>query len=112
MELSKEGHEQAVALIESFKDKLKEAADLAIRDLYCDILPFIEGDAWTNFKNHMLDRLQDYPSLCKFDAERVRKAILTKHKDKILDDVLKDLIKENEQLKARNQELLDQLSRR
>lgn len=103
--LSEAGEQEAVRLIESFKDKLKEAANLVIRDLYCDLLPHIESDAWLNFRNQLLDRLQDYPSLLNYDAEKVRKAILEKHRDAIIDGINADLLKENEQLKARIVEL-------
>ena len=109
--LSEAGEQEAIRLIASFKDRLKIAADEAIRDLYCDILPFIEGDAWMNFRNHALQHLQDYPSLCDFDAEKVRKAILAKHREAIIVDLNEDLLKKIAELKARIHNLQEQLGR-
>ena len=111
-ELSEAGHEQALALVESFKDKIKEAANLVIRDLYCDITPHIESDAWLNFRIHVIDHIQDYPSLCGFDAQKVREAILEKHRDAIISDINSDLLKENKQLKESNDRLQNSILNR
>lgn len=109
--LSEAGEQEAMRLIASFKDSLRIKAEEAIRDLYCDILPYIEGDAWMNFRNHALQHLQDYPSLCDFDAEKIRKAILAKHRDQIIADLNTDLQKEVAELKERVTYLQERLGR-
>jgi len=53
-ELSEQGNIEAVKLIEKFKKQLSKAADEAIGDLYCDVIPHIESDSWSNFRNDIV----------------------------------------------------------
>ena len=54
-ELTNPGSQAAQALIDKFKVELHKAAEpiieKIIRDMYCDIVPHIESDSWTNYRN-------------------------------------------------------------
>ena len=103
-ELPEEGAEEAVRLIECFKEKLKAAADEAISDLYCHILPTIESDAWTNMRNILLDRICDYSNSrthSSVDYKRIREAIFHEFRDEIIADLNQDLLDEIASLKRR-----------
>ena len=101
-ELSEGGAEEARALIDRFKVALKAAADEAIDGLYCDIVPHIESDSWTNYRNDLMDGFRNYdnrkvqnPS----DFKEIRQQIYKDFRDEIIDDLNQDMVKEIEGLK-------------
>ena len=101
-DLPEVGEEQAVALIEAFKVKLAEAATEAIGDLYTDIVPHIESDAWGNFRNDLMAGLCDYGNrkhMAEYDFKKIRRAIFEEFHDEIIDDLNADMVKEIKELK-------------
>lgn len=103
-ELSEKGKQQAIVLIEKFKSQMKYESEKIIQDFYCDILPFIEQDGWTNFKACILDELCDYKNnkLYVDDYKKIRHAIYNENKDQIVKELNQDLLKDIEDL---NEEL-------
>jgi len=95
--------EEAVKLIESFKAEIAKAGERCVRDFYCDILPFIETDAWSNFRQALLDALCDYKNRHsnKYDFKKIREAIYKQFREEIIEDLNADLVKEVEELKQR-----------
>jgi hypothetical protein len=94
--------DEATALIEEFKTKLKKAADEAIGDLYSGILPWIESDSWGNFRNQIMEGLKNYQNRkihADYDFKEIRQAILANHREDIVKDLNQDLVKEIEKLK-------------
>ena len=100
--LAEAGEGEAQELIDKFKEAITAAADLAIGDLYCDILPWIEGDSWTNFRNKILDGLCDYKNASTYfyDFKKIRKAIFEEYREDIIKDLNQDMVKEIETLKS------------
>lgn len=95
--LPEEGQREAEKLVEAFKILLTKAADEAIRDLYCNILPYIESDAWSNFRNEMMDGFTNYANRKiqgEYDFKKIRQAILKEHRGDIIKDLNRDLIEE------------------
>jgi hypothetical protein len=58
--LSEEGKEQAARLIEDFKKAMANAAEEALASLYSDVMPYIEGDSWSNFRRDAINQLKGY----------------------------------------------------
>jgi len=111
-ELSEAAREEAVQLIESFKEKLKKVAEEIIGDLYCDILPYIESDSWTNFRNDLLDGFLNYNNRKiqgEYDFAKIRRAIFEEYRNEIIKDLNQDLLKENEELKKEVKRLREEL---
>jgi hypothetical protein len=101
-ELPADGEQEAIKLIESFKEKLKAAADEAIGDLYSDIMPHIESDSWFNFQNDVLSGLKDYSDRkvrARYDFKQIRKQILDEYRSELVEDLNQDHLYEIEQLK-------------
>ena len=100
-ELSDQGRTDAIALIEAFKKSMAKVADDALSDLYCDVLPHIETDAWTNFKNMLLDGLCDYGNRKKYpyDFKKIRTAIFEQFREEIIADLNQDMVEEIASLK-------------
>jgi len=101
-ELPEGGDEEVVALVERFKDVLKKAADDVIGDLYVDIAPHIQSDAWTNFRNDLMDGLRNYRNRkmqASHDFKQIRAAIYKEFREEIIADLNQDLMEEVESLK-------------
>lgn len=102
--LSEEGQKEAQELINSFKEKLKLAADEAIGDLYCHVAHYIESDSWGNFTQQLLDGFKNYNNRKiqgKYDFDEIRKAIFKEYREELIPDLNQDLVKENKDLKDR-----------
>jgi len=102
-ELSEQGNIEAVKLIEKFKKDLVKAADEAIGDLYCEIIPHIESDSWSNFRNDLMDGFKNYGHRkiqSPYDFKEIRQQIYNDFREDIIPDLNQDLVEENEKLKA------------
>ena len=102
-ELTEEGKQEAVALIESFKVAVSRAAEEVIGNLYADILPYIETDSWTNYRNELMDGLRNYNNRkiqAQYDFKKIRQAILEEHREDIIADLNQDMVEEIYTLKA------------
>jgi len=108
-ELSKEAANEAQELINNFKKQLIVAADEAIGNLYCDILPYIESDSWTNFRNDLMDGFKNYNNKkiqSASDFKEIRQAILVNHREDIINDLNQDMLKEIADLKQQVEDLM------
>jgi len=108
-ELSKEAANEAQELINNFKKQLIVAADEAIGNLYCDILPYIESDSWTNFRNDLMDGFKNYNNKkiqSASDFKEIRQAILANHREDIINDLNQDMLKEIADLKQQVEDLM------
>lgn len=102
-ELTEAGKQEAVELIESFKVALKKAAEEVISDLHCDIVPYIESDSWTNFRNELMSGLTNYPNRRiqgEYDFEKIRQQIFEDFREEIIKDLDQDNLKRIEELTA------------
>ncbi len=96
-ELTEAGQKEAQALIDKFRDILKKEAKDAMEnimgDFYCDIVPYIESDSWTNFKNDMMDGFKNYDNKRiqgEYEFKEIRKSIFKEFKDEIIKDLNQD----------------------
>lgn len=100
--LTPEAEKQAMELIERFKKEILKACEGVLSDLYCDMLPWIDSNAWTNFRNEVVEGFQGYnkKTIGEYDIDEMRKAIYKKHKEEIIKDLNQDLVEENKKLKS------------
>lgn len=94
-DLAPGGAEEAQALVDAFKIKLTKAAEEAISNLYTDIIPHIESDAWTNFRHDILSGIKNYRNRkiqSPYDFKEIRQAILRLHRDEIVNDLNQDML--------------------
>ena len=100
--LSEEREKQAGELLEKFKQKIKteinKISEEVISDLYVNILPFIESDAWCNMKSTLLREIEDYKNSGSWEMKKIRDKIFKEHYNEIIKDVNNDLLQENIQL--------------
>lgn len=100
--LSEEAQKEAILLIENFKKEISKAAEDTIGRLYTDVMPYIESDTWTNFRNELMDGFKNYQNSKiqgEYDFKEIRRKIFEEYRSEIIEDLNKDLIEENENLK-------------
>ena len=101
-ELQDAANNEAVALVEKFKESLKKAANDTIATLYVDIMPFIESDSWFNFRSQIMDGFKDYSNAkiaLSYDFKVIRRKMFEDYKSEIIEDLNQDILEENEDLK-------------
>lgn len=99
--LSEEGEKQAEQFINSFKKKMKDCADEILGEIYVNLIPHIQTDAWMNYRNDMRSELEreyfktnDWLKSEEIWACNLRKAFYKQFKDELIDARVKDLEKE------------------
>ena len=110
--LSEEAEKEAVAFLEGFKAKMLKIAEEVLGDVYVQLMPYIEGDSWCNFRNELLDGLCNYNNRKiqgKYDFAKIRRAIYEEYRDEINADLDQDNLAEIAKLKATIDELRERL---
>ena len=110
-DLPEEGEREAQRLIDKFRESLLESvkaiAEKAMFDLYADIIPHIQSDSWTNYRNHLMDGFKNYSNRKiqgAYDFKEIRQAIFKEFREDIIVDLDQDLVEENKDLKAQLQQ--------
>lgn len=91
---------EAQSYIDLFKTRMKIVAEDILGDLYINLVPHIETDAWLNYRNKIRDALcSDYArdEWLKDDhpwAREFRQKILREHPEALIDGLNKDLMKQ------------------
>lgn len=98
-ELSEKGNQDALHLIERFKANLQKVAEEQISNLYCDLLPHIETDSWTNYREECRLALQNkYVKAETANTEEawasmIREAIFVQFRPELEQGLLADALK-------------------
>jgi hypothetical protein len=105
-ELSEEGKKEAQELLDNFTTRIKkiltDEVENVVGEYYADILPHIESDSWTNFRNEVMDGYKNYNNRkiqAEYDFKEIRKAIYEQFKEEIIKDLDQDNLEEIERLK-------------
>lgn len=111
-ELQEGGAEEAQELIDKFRNMLKiEAANvmsLVMDEFYYNIVPHIESDAWTNYRNDLMNGLKNYRNRKiqgEFDFKEIRQSIFREFKDEIIKDLNQDHLESIESLKKQLEDM-------
>lgn len=109
---------EAEQLIESFREKIKKAADEVLSKAYVDYVPHIESDAWLNFRNEVRHEfVKEYATAEVLHelhrpwawAYSARRRIYEDNKEEIVKLLNADLLEDIEELKLENRQLIDKL---
>ena len=113
-DLSEQGQQEAMKVIETFKAELKKAAEEVIDKLYYNIPDFIESDSWGNYRNSIMQGMCDYGNKEKYryDYKRIRAEMYKQFKTEIDADIQQDIIEENIELKKSIEFLKNELHNR
>lgn len=81
--------------LDNFKISMKKIADECLSKLYCDILPHIETDAWTNYRTVLRVELENEAKYSYFKdpwAKILRRTIFIENRDELVQLLNKDLL--------------------
>jgi len=108
--LPEEAQKEAVELIEDFKKKLEGVAKEVISNLYTDIVPYIESDSWSNFRNELMSGFRNWNNKKiqgQYDFNEIRKTMFDQFRDEIMKEMPEELVAENKRLETENKWLRD-----
>jgi hypothetical protein len=94
---------------------MANAAEEALASLYSDVMPYIEGDSWSNFRRDAINQLKGYnreKEIRPYDFRKIRAKMLEEHREEIIGDLNADLLAEVEDLRSRIQRERDIQDRR
>lgn len=99
--------QDAQTFLDSFKEKMRKIQDETLGELYANVLPYIETDAWTNYREALrLDLAHEY----KFKTFRepwavnLRRAIFVENREELAKLINQDLLKRIKELEDRVKE--------
>lgn len=98
---------EATLAIEGFKSQMKDIAEQAIGNLYVNVIPYLETDAWTNYRESLrLDLEHEYKfSTFRQDwATNFRRAVFVENRDEMADLISADILKRIKHLEDCRQE--------
>jgi len=117
-ELSEQAQIEAQELMSRFTTGVKKVIQSTVEDVvsefYTNILPYIESDSWTNFRNEIMDGFKNYDNRkiqAEYDFKEIRKKIYEEFRDDLIKDLNQDLLKEIEDLKKSNEWLRECISK-
>lgn len=105
-ELNIEGMSEAQVLMNNFKKDARLTLDSLLGDylgkVYCDIIPQIESDSWSNYRNAIMDGYKDYNNreIREWDFKAIRQKIYKDFKEEIDKDLNQDNLDRIEELEA------------
>ena len=114
-ELQEAAQKEAQRLLNKFGEKLKDVAGEIIGNFYANIVPYIESDTWSNFRNQLMDGFKNYNNRkiqFAHDFAEIRKQIFEQFKDEIIKDLNQDMVDEIEKLKKENDQLSKMIDNR
>ena len=101
-ELTETGKEEAEYLVKAIVKAVKKELDE--NDFYCNIPIYIESDSWQNFRNSIMDGMNDYTTgkaADLYDFKAVRKVILRENYEQIIKDLDHDNLEKIKELEER-----------
>ena len=114
--LTEQGETEAQQIMDAFKERFKDAASGIINDImgdiYCDVVPHIGSDSWTNYCNHIMSGFRGYKTECGNHAiqfKELRQAIYKNNKEEIVRDLNQDLVEQVEKLEKQIESLYAQM---
>lgn len=108
-DLTEEGLAKAQKLLNSFKKRMvetiKDVSEECLRDMYCEVLPYIEGDCWSNLRTHAENGI--FSELSKENRELNRYIYKLKEEIESQRKYIINVNARNEQLNRTHKELCD-----
>lgn len=96
--LSPEGEKEFEHYIQLAKDRMRDACDEILGEIYIHLPEWIETDSWVNFRNASFDAIRDYSKLNRWNAQKIRESILANHREQIIADLNQDSLDRIKQL--------------
>lgn len=101
--LQKESQE----IMDGFRKKIKDVIDECLGDLYVNIMPYVETDTWTNYREALRLELEHEYKYSKFKSEwarNFRRAVFVENRDEMIPLLEKDMYDRLKSLEDTHQE--------
>ena len=101
--LQAEGQE----FIDKFRVKMKAIADETLGELYCNIMPYMETDTWTNYREALRCELEHEYKYSRFKDEwaiNFRRAVFVENREELSKLIEQDILKRIKHLEDCRQE--------
>ena len=115
-DLPEEAAEKFIERMNDFRVSLKKVAgDLIeeiLNDYYGNLIDYVEGDAWNNFRQTIVNGLTDYNTRKvqgEYEFKKIRRHMFVEYRDEIIPDLNQDLLEENEKLKERIDKMVNEV---
>lgn len=99
--------EQAQEYINKFRLQMKSIAEDTIGELYCNIMPYMETDTWTNYREALrieLEHEYKYSNFKQDWAKAFRRAVFVENREEISKLIESDILKRIQHLEDCKQE--------
>ncbi len=113
-ELNEQGNKEAQELMDKFKVSAKKVLDNLLDDylgsVYVDLLPSIESDSWSNYRNTIMDGFKNYNNRhiqSKHDFKAIRQQIYNEFREDIIKDLDQDNLEKIKELQQRIDYMMD-----
>lgn len=87
--------------MDKFRDKMKKISEEVLGEIYSELMPHIQGESWTNYRNYLNEGFSRGYVKDDFRAsyhKELRKTIFLENKDEMIDLLNKDLVERVKQL--------------
>lgn len=91
----------------SFRIKIKDVIDETLGELYVNIMPYVETDSWTNYRESLRTELEHEYKYTKFKndwAVNFRRAVFVENREEISKLISADILKRIKELEDIKQE--------
>lgn len=98
---------EAQAAIEGFRSKMRAIADEALGQIYVDVIPYLETDSWTNYREALrleLEHEYKFSNFRKEWATNFRRAVFVENREEISKLIEADILKRIKHLEDCRQE--------
>jgi hypothetical protein len=98
---------EAQGFINKFRKQMKDIADETLGDLYCNIMPYMETDTWTNYRESLrleLEREYKFSNFKQDWAVNFRRAVFVENREELSKLIEADILKRIKHLEDFRQE--------
>lgn len=98
---------EAQEYIDVFRLRMKDIADETLGELYCKIIPYVDTDTWTNYREALRIELEHEYMFSKFKqpwATNFRRAVFVENREEISKLISEDILKRIKELEDIKQE--------
>jgi hypothetical protein len=93
------------AFIDKFRSRMKDIAEETLGELYCNIMPYMETDTWTNYREALrieLEHEYKYSNFKQAWATNFRRAVFVENREEISKFIEQDILKRIKELEDRH----------
>jgi len=95
------------SFMDTYRSRMKDVADEILGELYVNVMPYLETDTWSNYRQALRTELEHEYKFSKFKcdwATNFRRAVFVENREEISKYIESDILKIIKQLEDNHQE--------